>query len=108
MDRFLSRALPAGGRYIGGSDAGGRDGGPRGGSRLRGSLARGSSDDRLAISAPAADDSDRDRTWPPADGPEGADGSRPAGPPVSAPPRAHSSRLRMPSSRRDPDTDEEA
>ena len=108
MDRFLSRALPTSGRYIGGSDAGGRDGGPRGGSRLRGSLARGSSDDRLAISAPADDDIDRDRTWPPADGPEGADGSRPADPPVSAPPRAHPSRLRMPSSRRDPDTDEEA
>ena len=60
MERFLSRALPTGGRYIGRSRRGrDRDDRPRGGSRLRGSLARDSDGAR-----PSAQRSSTGRTTP--------------------------------------------
>ena len=107
MERFLSRALPTGGRYIGGPNAvGDRDDRPRGGSRLRGSLAR-DSDERPAISAAIVDREDHPVSRPPAGargsgagrGPDrgAADPAAPAGP----------SRVVMPRSRRDPDSDDE-
>jgi hypothetical protein len=100
MERFLSRALPTGGgRYISGPGAHDRhDDGPRGGSRLRGSLSRGSRDEHLAISAEVVDHGH--------DEPYGADGRRSdPSPRSSAPDPAH--RRREPSSRRDPDADDE-
>jgi hypothetical protein len=103
MERFLSRALPAAGRYAGTpADPGDR---PRGGSRLRGSLSLGP-DERLAIGAAVVEEDD-ERSEPPDRATARTDepglGRRPA----DASPRAERSRVIMPGSRRrDPDHDE--
>ena len=106
MERFLSRALPAGGRYVGGTErAAGRDDGPRGASRLRGSLARGAGD-RLAISAAVIRDEDGSDE-PPRRRAGSAEEPEPGRRGPDTTPRAVPSRVVTPRSRRhDPDDDE--
>jgi hypothetical protein len=89
MERFLARALPAGGRYVGGSGTS-SDEKRRGGSRLRGTLSRNSDDPpRLVVSEAISED-----------GARGAASVRRTPDSVDEP----SSRR----SRRDPDADDEA
>jgi hypothetical protein len=101
MERFLSRALPTGGRYVGGPGSRDRhDDGSRGGSRLRGSLTQGSRDDRPAIRAPVIDDGREE--------PHRGGTRRSADPSPEPSARDQPPRRQEPSGRRDPDADGEA
>lgn len=100
MDRFLTRALPAGTLYGGGPGAGGEPAAsarPPGGSRLRGSLAGAGDPGRIMIGSVVSDDEEPPPDTAPAERDSGGGGG----------PRP--SRVVKPrTNRRDPDSDEDS